>query len=67
MNGGRRSISTFSLTTNRLLRCLRGGLPTMVTVSLGPVRNRLSVLARAGIRGGPAGPSRPSGERSGEP
>ena len=67
MNGGKRSIPTFSFTTNRLLRCLRGGLPTMVMASLGPVRSRLRVLARAGIRGGPAGPSRPSDERSGEP
>lgn len=49
MNGGRRSISTFSVTTKRLLRCLRGGLPTMGIVSLGPARRRLMVEVRGAV------------------
>ena len=49
--GGSFSISTFSVTTNRLLRCLRGGFPTIGMVSLGPVRRRLSVLALGGVFG----------------
>lgn len=54
-NGGRRSISTFSVTTNRLLLCLRGGLPTIGMVSLGPVLRRLNVPTRGGV----APPPRP--------
>ena len=42
-NGGRRSMSTFSVTMKRLLRCLRGGLPTIGMVSFGPARRRLRV------------------------
>lgn len=49
MKGGRRSISTFSVTTKRLLRCFLGGLPTMGIVSLGPARRRLRVVARGGV------------------
>ena len=37
--------------TNRLLRCFRGGFPTIGIVSLGVVRNRLSVLVRGGVTG----------------
>lgn len=48
MKGGRRSISTFSVTTKRLLRCFLGGLP-MGIVSLGPARRRLRVVARGGV------------------
>lgn len=49
MKGGRRSMSTFSVTTKRLLRCLRGGLPTIGMVSLGPARRRFNVVARGGM------------------
>lgn len=49
MKGGRRSMSTFSDTTKRLLRCLRGGLPTMGMVSLGPARSLLSAVLRGGL------------------
>lgn len=49
MKGGRRSISTFSVTTKRLLRCFRGGLPTMGIVSLGPARRRFKVVALGGV------------------
>lgn len=51
MNGGSFSISTFSVITNRLLRCFRGGLPTIGMVSFGPVLNLLSVLALGGVLG----------------
>lgn len=53
--GGRRSISTFSETTKRLLLCFLGGLPTIGMVSFGPERRRLRVPARGGV----AEPSRP--------
>ena len=36
-------MSTFSVTIKRLLRCLRGGLPTIGMVSLGPARRRFKV------------------------
>ena len=36
-------MSTFSVTIKRLLRCLRGGLPTIGIVSLGPARRRFKV------------------------
>ena len=49
--GGNLSISTFSLTTKRLLRCFRGGLPTIGMVSLGPVLKRLMVLTLGGVTG----------------
>ena len=55
--GGRFSISTFSVTTNRLLLCLRGGLPTIGMVSFGPVLRRFKLLARGGV----TGPSKPTG------
>jgi hypothetical protein len=42
-------MSTFSVTTKRLLRCLRGGLPTIGIVSRGPERRRFRVLARGGV------------------
>lgn len=55
-------MSTFSVTTKRLLRCLRGGLPTIGIVSRGPERRRFKVLARGGVEL----PSNPMGLRSGE-
>lgn len=55
-------MSTFSVTTKRLLRCLRGGFPTIGIVSRGPERRRLSVFARGGVEV----PSRPIVLRSGE-
>ncbi len=54
--GGSFSISTFSVTTNRLLLCLRGGLPTIGIVSFGPVRRRFKLFARGGV----IGPSKPT-------
>lgn len=51
--GGKRSISTLSFTTKRLLLCFLGGLPTIGMVSFGPVgRSRLR-LARGGVVGPP--------------
>ena len=47
-NGGNFSISTFSVTTNLLLRCFRGGLPTMGIVSFGP-RMRFKGVVRGGV------------------
>ena len=65
MNGGRRSMSTFSVMTKRLLRCFRGGFPTMGMVSFALARRR-DMLERF-ARGGP-GRSRPlRDERSGVP
>ena len=61
MNGGSFSISTFSVITNRLLRCFRGGLPTIGMVSLGPVLSRLSVLALGGVLGPPSSEVRSMG------
>jgi hypothetical protein len=55
-NGGSRSMSTFSVTTNLLLRCLRGGFPTIGMVSLGPVLRR---DVKEPARGGVAPPPRP--------
>jgi hypothetical protein len=55
-------MSTFSVTTKRLLRCLRGGFPTIGIVSRGPERRRLRVLARGGVEL----PSKPIVLRSGE-
>lgn len=46
IKGGNFSISTFSVITKRLLRCLRGGLTGIV--SLGPERSLLSVELRGG-------------------
>lgn len=57
------SISTLSVTTKRLLRCLRGGFPTIGMVSRGVERSRLSVLARGGV----TLPSNANGMRSGDP
>ena len=51
MNDGSFSISTFSVMTNRLLRCFRGGFPTIGIVSFGPVLKRPSVLALGGVLG----------------
>lgn len=47
-NGGSFSISTFSVTTNLLLRCFRGGLPTMGIMSFGP-RMRFNGVVRGGV------------------
>lgn len=57
LNAGSLSISTFSLTTKRLLRCLRGGLPEMGIVSLGA--GRRPRFASAPTRGGVRGPASP--------
>lgn len=59
MKGGSFSISTFSVITKRLLRCLRGGFPTIGMVSFGPERSRL----RAVFLGGVARPGARSGCR----
>ena len=47
IKGGNFSISTFSVITKRLLRCLRGGFTGIV--SLGPERSLLSVELRGGV------------------
>lgn len=51
MKDGNFSISTFSVMTNRLLRCFRGGFPTIGMVSFGPVLKRPSVLDLGGVLG----------------
>jgi hypothetical protein len=61
-NGGSFSISTCSFTTNRLLRCLRGGLPTMGIVSCGVVRSRLIGLVRGGDTRPPSSPPLDAGD-----
>lgn len=55
LNAGRRSISTFSVTWNLLLRCFLGGFPTIGIVSLGAWRKRLFKVAveRGGVAGSP--------------
>lgn len=51
MKGGSFSISTFSVTTKRLLRCFLGGLPTIGIVSFGPGLMRLIGLVLGGVWG----------------
>ena len=48
MNGARRSISTLSLTTKRLLRCFRGGFPTIGMVSFEGWFGRRPLVVRGG-------------------
>ena len=66
---GSRSISTFSVTTKRLLLCFLGGLPTIGIVSLGPARSLFRVVLRGGVAAppGPAASLPPAAKRCPSP